>query len=62
MTPTPKVWSDTPTSQPNNSRRCGMAAVHNYKEIDWTIVHTLARHHLGDFTEFAKVIASRLAR
>lgn len=37
-------------------------AVHNYEEIDWTIVHTIARHRLGDFTEFAKVIASRLAR
>lgn len=37
-------------------------AVHNYKDIDWVIVHTIARHHLGDFTEFAKVIASRLAR
>ena len=37
-------------------------AVHNYKAIDWVIVHNIARHHLGDFTEFAKVIASRLAR
>ena len=37
-------------------------AVHNYGVIDWTIVHTIARHHLGDFTEFAKVIASGLAR
>ena len=37
-------------------------AVHNYDEIDWTIVHVIARHHLGDFTEFAKAIASRLAK
>lgn len=37
-------------------------AVHNYEEINWTIVHTIARHHLGDFTEFARVIVSRLAR
>jgi uncharacterized protein YutE (UPF0331/DUF86 family) len=36
-------------------------AVHNYREIDWTVVHTIARHHLGDFTEFAAAIASRLA-
>ncbi|OGI42062.1 MAG: hypothetical protein A2150_00180 [Candidatus Muproteobacteria bacterium RBG_16_64_11] len=36
-------------------------AIHNYKEIDWTITHAIARHHLGDFTEFAKVVASRLA-
>ena len=37
-------------------------AVHHYEEIDWTIVHRIALHHLSDFTEFAKVIASRLAR
>lgn len=37
-------------------------AVHNYEEIDWTIVHAIAHHHLGDFAEFAKTIASRLAR
>jgi uncharacterized protein YutE (UPF0331/DUF86 family) len=36
-------------------------AVHNYDEIDWAIVHAIARHHLGDFTDFAKAIASRLA-
>ena len=35
-------------------------AVHNYDEIDWAIVHIIARHHLVDFVEFAKVIASRL--
>jgi uncharacterized protein YutE (UPF0331/DUF86 family) len=37
-------------------------AVHHYEEIDWTIVHRIALHHLNDFTEFAKVIASQLAR
>jgi len=36
-------------------------AVHHYGESDWEIVHTIARHHLDDFTEFAKVTASRLA-
>ncbi len=35
-------------------------AVHNYEEIDWAIVHTIASHHLGDFTEFAKVMARRM--
>ena len=35
-------------------------AVHNYQTIDWTIVHTMARHHLGDFAEFAKAISARL--
>lgn len=36
-------------------------AVHNYRKIDWTIVHIIARHRLGDFTEFAKIVASKLA-
>ena len=36
-------------------------AVHNYGEIDWAIVHAIARHQLGDFTEFARVIGFRLA-
>jgi uncharacterized protein YutE (UPF0331/DUF86 family) len=35
-------------------------AVHNYEEINWAIVHAIALHHLSDFTEFAKVIASKL--
>lgn len=37
-------------------------AVHHYEEIDWTIVHGIALHHLSDFSEFAKVIAARLLR
>ena len=37
-------------------------AVHHYDEIDWTIVHDIALHHLNDFSEFAKVIAARLPR
>ena len=37
-------------------------AVHNYEAINWIIVHAIARHQLIDFTEFAKVIASRLPR
>jgi uncharacterized protein YutE (UPF0331/DUF86 family) len=36
-------------------------AVHNYEAIDWAIVHGLARHHLQDFTGFAKAVASGLA-
>jgi uncharacterized protein YutE (UPF0331/DUF86 family) len=35
-------------------------AVHNYGQIDWTVVHAIARDHLGDFTEFARAISSRL--
>lgn len=37
-------------------------AVHNYEEIDWAIVHAIARHRLVDFADFAKVIAARLAK
>jgi uncharacterized protein YutE (UPF0331/DUF86 family) len=35
-------------------------AVHNYEQIDWAIVHSIARHHLVDFTDFARSVASRL--
>ena len=35
-------------------------ALNLYKATDWAVVHTIARHHLGDFTEFAKVVADRL--
>lgn len=37
-------------------------AVHHYEKIDWLIVHRIASHHLSDFTEFATVVAARLAR
>jgi len=36
-------------------------AVHNYEEIDWAIVYSIASNHLADFKDFARVIASRLA-
>ena len=36
-------------------------AVHNYERINWVIVYNIARHHLADFTEFAKVIAQKVA-
>ena len=35
-------------------------AIHNYKEIDWAIVHSIAATRLADFSEFARVIALRL--
>lgn len=35
-------------------------AIHNYEEIDWKIVHSIALHHRGDFAEYAKRIASML--
>jgi len=35
-------------------------AVHNYESINWDIVHSIAKYHLADFSEFAKVVAMRL--
>jgi len=35
-------------------------AVHHYEEIDWTIVHRIAQHHLREFTEFAGIVTARL--
>ena len=34
--------------------------IHNYESIDWAIVHAIARNHLEDFTDFGKIIASKL--
>ena len=36
-------------------------AVHNYESINWIIVHNIVRYHLADSTEFAKVVAHKLA-
>ncbi len=36
-------------------------AVHNYEDIDWTIVHAIAQNHRDNFTEFARIIVSRSA-
>lgn len=33
-------------------------AVHNYERIDWVIVHSIARERLGDFRDFARVVAT----
>ena len=32
-------------------------AVHNYDDINWSIVHSIVKNHLADFSEFAKVVA-----
>ena len=37
-------------------------AVHSYENINWVIVHSIAKHHLSDFLEFAKIIAGRIKR
>ncbi|MHB1174913.1 MAG: type VII toxin-antitoxin system HepT family RNase toxin [Sulfuriferula sp.] len=37
-------------------------AIHNYECINWMIVHSIARHHLVDFTEFAKMVALKLEK
>lgn len=31
-------------------------AIHNYREIDWRIVHSICREHLGDFQAFARAV------
>lgn len=35
-------------------------AVHNYRAIDWAIVHATCRNRLNDFEEFAKTAMSRV--
>lgn len=37
-------------------------AVHNYESINWAIVHSIAKHHLADFSEFAKAVAIKAAK
>ena len=32
-------------------------AVHSYEVIDWHIVHSIATHHLADFSEFARAVS-----
>ena len=34
-------------------------AVHSYEAIDWQIVHSIAKKHLSDFSEFSEVVAIR---
>lgn len=35
-------------------------AVHNYRTLDWKIVHAICHNRLGDFTEFAQAVSRRL--
>ena len=37
-------------------------AVHNYDRINWAIVHSIVKNHLGDFSEFARIMATKLFR
>ena len=37
-------------------------AVHNYDSINWLIVHSIVKHNLGEFTEFAKAIVEWLEK
>lgn len=37
-------------------------AVHNYESINWNIVHSIARNHLVDFSEFAGVVSGCLTK
>ena len=35
-------------------------AVHNYDRINWAIVHSIVKNHLGDFSEFARIMVNQL--
>lgn len=37
-------------------------AVHSYESINWAIVHSIVKYHLADFSEFAKIVATRLEK
>lgn len=37
-------------------------AVHSYESINWEIVYSIAKYHLADFSEFAKVVAMRIEK
>ncbi len=37
-------------------------AVHNYESINWEIVHSIAKNHLTDFSEFAKIVAMEIGK
>lgn len=37
-------------------------AVHNYREIDWRVVHAIATRHLVDFEVFARAVATQQQR
>ena len=35
-------------------------AVSSYESINWEIVHSIVKFHLKDFSEFAKIVATKL--
>ena len=35
-------------------------AIHNYEAIDWAIVHSICRHRLSDFTDYARAVQATL--
>ena len=35
-------------------------AVHSYESINWEIVHSIVKFHLNDFSEFARIVATKL--
>lgn len=37
-------------------------AVHNYDTINWHIVHSIVKNHLGEFSEFAKAVVDWLEK
>ena len=37
-------------------------AVHNYEDLDWTIVHAVATRHLDDFRAFARALDAAIKK
>jgi len=37
-------------------------AVHQYEAIDWQVMYAICQYHLGDFTQFAKVVYATLQK
>lgn len=35
-------------------------AIHNYRKLDWEIVHTISHEHLDDFRQFAAAVVDYL--
>lgn len=35
--------------------------VHNYDEVNWAIVFSICRHHLGDFRAFARIFSGLMS-
>jgi uncharacterized protein YutE (UPF0331/DUF86 family) len=53
------VLTDALTSSLKKAVGFRNIAVHSYETINWHIVHSIAKNHLVDFSEFARVVARK---